>query len=198
MQSSRASDARHEGAGRREDERAAAPEATTGEPAREGEPEARAPTQQPRQERDLQAELAALEDRYKRALADLDNYRKRTAREIERRVTECREGLIRDWLEAVDSVERALRMDPDGPAAEGLRAVLEQMEAILRREGVQRIGAAGEPFDPERFEAVGVRESSEVPDRTVVEVVRSGFGANGHVLRPAQVIVANAQRHDDS
>jgi molecular chaperone GrpE len=141
-----------------------------------------------------QQELSALEDRYKRALADLENYRKRTAREIDRRVADCREGLIRDWLEAVDSVERALRMDPDGPSADGLRAVLEQMEAILRREGVQRIGAAGEPFDPERFEAVGVRSSSEVPDRTVVEVVRSGFGANGSVLRPAQVIVADARR----
>lgn len=148
------------------------------------------------QERDVQAELAGLEERYKRALADLENYRKRTAREIERRVAECREGLIRDWLEAVDSVERALRMAPDGPGADGLRAVLDQMEAILRREGVERIGAAGEPFDPQRFEAVGVRSSSEVPDRTVVEVVRSGFGSDGHVLRPAQVIVADAQRPD--
>jgi molecular chaperone GrpE len=147
---------------------------------------------------DAQAEIAALEDRYKRALADLENYRKRTGREIERRVADCREGLIRDWLEAVDSVERALRMAPEGPAADGLRAVLEQMEAILRREGVQRIGATGEQFDPQRFEAVGVRPSSEVPDRTVVEVVRSGFGSDGHVLRPAQVIVADAQRHDGS
>jgi molecular chaperone GrpE len=145
-----------------------------------------------------QADVEALEERYKRALADLENYRKRTAREIERRVAECREGLIRDWLEALDSVERALGMTPDGPGAEGLRAVLEQMEAILRREGVQRIGAAGEPFDPQRLEAVGVRSSKDVPDRTVVEVVRSGFGSDGHVLRPAQVIVADAQRHDGS
>src|SRR3979490_2503028 len=63
---------------------------------------------------DLHAEFAAMEDRYKRALADLDNYRKRSARELERRVGESREAVIRDWLEAVDSVERALRMDPDG------------------------------------------------------------------------------------
>ena len=147
-------------------------------------------------EADLQPELAAMEDRYKRALADLENYRKRSARELERGVAESREAVIRDWLEVVDSVERALRMDPDGPGADGLRAVLEQMEAILRREGVQRIGAAGEPFDPQRFEAVGVRDTSEVPDRTVMEVVRSGFGADGHVLRPAQVIVADSHRHD--
>jgi molecular chaperone GrpE len=165
-------------------------------PAAEQPAEQREPVAPGSQAPDQQAELAALEERYKRALADLDNYRKRTAREIDRRVAECREGLIRDWLEAVDSVERALRMAPEGPAAEGLRAVLEQMDAILRREGVQRFGTPGEAFDPERLEAVGVRSSSEVPDRTVVEVVRSGFGSDGHVLRPAQVIVADAQRHD--
>jgi molecular chaperone GrpE len=149
-------------------------------------------------ERELQAQVEALEDRYKRALADLENYRKRTVRETDRRVGESRDALIRDWLEAVDSVERALRMAPAGDAADGLRAVLEQMEAILRREGVQRIGAAGEAFDPQRFEAVGVRSGGDVPDRTVVEVVRSGFGSDGHVLRPAQVIVADGQGHDDS
>jgi molecular chaperone GrpE len=191
MQSSRASDSR------------------AGEPS-SGEPQEREPTAPsgggvaPERdqgdlaspEADLQPELAAMEDRYKRALADLENYRKRSARELERGVAESREAVIRDWLEVVDSVERALRMDPDGQGADGLRAVLEQMEAILRREGVQRIGAAGEPFDPQRFEAVGVRDTSEVPDRTVIEVVRSGFGADDHVLRPAQVIVADAHRHD--
>ena len=67
------------------------------------------------------------------------------AREIERRVGEEREAVLLDWLEALDSVERALRMTPD---AEGLQAVLEQMEAILARQGVARAGAPGEPFDP--------------------------------------------------
>jgi molecular chaperone GrpE len=195
MQSSPASDARRQdGPDDRQGEsreQRAAPESE--ESAREQVRPA-----QPAPDRDAQAELAELEERYKRALADLENYRKRAAREMERRVEECRWAVISDWLEAVDSVERALRMDPDGPAAEGLRAVLEQMEAILSREGVQRMGAAGEPFDPQRFEAVGVRATSEVPDRTIVEVVRSGFSADGRVLRPAQVIVADAQRSDGS
>jgi molecular chaperone GrpE len=191
MQSSRASDSRADEpptaeAGERRS--GAPPEGDRTAASDQGDPAVPAP--------DLRAELAAMEDRYKRALADLDNYRKRSARELERRVAESREAVIRDWLEAVDSVERALRMDPDGPAADGLRAVLEQMEAILRREGVHRIGAAGEPFDPQRFEAVGVRDTSEAPDRTVIEVVRSGFGADGRVLRPAQVIVADSHRHD--
>jgi molecular chaperone GrpE len=142
---------------------------------------------------DQAAELAAMEDRYKRALADLDNYRKRSEREVERRVTESREAQLRQWLEVVDSVDRALQLTPDGPAAEGLRAVLEQMEAILARQGVERVGAVGESFDPERHDAVAVVPSAEVPDRTVLEVARSGFSLGDRVLRPAQVVVA---RHE--
>ncbi|MEA2383867.1 MAG: molecular chaperone GrpE [Solirubrobacteraceae bacterium] len=141
-------------------------------------------------EDELRSEVARLDDRYKRALADLDNYRKRSARDIDRRVQEARDALLREWLEALDSVERALRIDAGTPLAEGMRAVLEQMESILARYGVHRIGEAGERFDPERHEAVGVRMTDEVPDHTVVEVARSGFAAGDRVLRPAQVIVS--------
>jgi molecular chaperone GrpE len=144
---------------------------------------------------ELTAELARLEDRYKRALADLDNYRKRSAREIERRVAEARESALRDWLDAVDSVERAVRMEPDGPCAEGLRAVLEQMDSVLARQGAVRIGDAGERFDPERHEAVAVQASAELPDRTIVAVERSGFALGDRVVRPAQVVVARAPEH---
>jgi molecular chaperone GrpE len=136
---------------------------------------------------------AQLEDRYKRALADLDNYRKRSVREVDRRVAESREALVRDWLEAVDAVDRALVMEPENPLAEGLRMVLEQMEAILARQGVQRIGARGEQFDPERHEAVGVRETDEAPDRTVLDVARSGYAIGDRVVRPAEVIVSRSR-----
>ena len=141
-------------------------------------------------EDELRSEVARLEDRYKRALADLDNYRKRSARDIDRRVQEARDALLREWLEALDSVERALRLEIVGPAAAGLRSVLDQMEAILARHGVRRIGATGERFDPERHEAVEARVTDQVPDYTVVEVVRSGFALGDRVLRPAQVVVA--------
>jgi molecular chaperone GrpE len=139
-------------------------------------------------------QLAQAEDRYKRALADLENYRKRSARDLQRRIDESTDALIRDWLDALDSVERALRMQPrDQFLFEGLRAVLSQMEAILERQGVQRTGTAGERFDPERHEAVGVRQTTDLPDRTVVEVARSGFARGDRVLRPAQVIVSDAR-----
>ena len=144
-------------------------------------------------EDDLGEQLADLDLRYKRALADLDNYRKRSQQEIQRRVAETREALLRDWLEVSDSVERALSVEPDGGAvAEGLRAVRAQIDAILARQGVRRVGAVGEPFDPRYHEAVAVRETEDAPGGTIVEVVRSGFSLDGRVLRPALVVVSRA------
>ena len=146
--------------------------------------------EQPERKDGHAAELAQLEDRYKRARADLENYRKRADREIQRRVTERTESLLREWLEAVDSVERALRVAAE-EVSEGLRAVLEQMDAILARHGVVRIKALpGDQFSPELHEAVGTVVTDEFPDRTIAEVVRSGYMIGGRVLRPAEVIVA--------
>jgi molecular chaperone GrpE len=70
--------------------------------------------------------------------------------------------------------------------------VLEQMESILARQGVSRTGETGERFDPERHEAIGVREDGDVPDRSVVDVARSGYALGDRVLRPAQVVVSRA------
>ena len=139
---------------------------------------------------ELRERCAQLDDRWRRALADLDNYRKRASRDVERRVSESRDRLLLDWLEPLDSIERALRTEPENPLFEGLRAVLEQMEAILERHGVRRIGAVGEPFDPERHEAVGTVTVDEVPDQTIADVTRSGFALDDRVLRPAHVVVA--------
>ena len=142
---------------------------------------------------ELEERNAQLEDRYKRALADLENYRKRSARLTESRIAEAREAHLLEWLEAVDSVERALQMEPDGPLADGLRGMLDQMDAILARQGVVRLGIPGEAFDPERHEAVGVRDTHDVPDRTVLDIARSGYALGDRVLRPAQVIVSRAR-----
>jgi molecular chaperone GrpE len=145
-------------------------------------------------ERDLNAELAQMEDRFKRAAADLDNYRKRAARELERLVGERGDAILRDWLEVVDGLDRALRQKPESTLYDGLRAVLDQVESVLERQGVRRIGTAGEPFDPSRHEAVEVRETGDAPANAVLEVRRSGFARGDQILRPAEVVVARAPR----
>jgi molecular chaperone GrpE len=134
-----------------------------------------------------------MEDRFKRARADLENYRKRTYREMEHRLAERHEALLREWLEVADSVERAAAAaGGDSPLAGGLAALGEQIDALLQRQGMTRFGAPGERFDPERHEAVAARPSDEHPDGTILEVVRAGYERGGRVLRPAQVVVARS------
>jgi molecular chaperone GrpE len=179
MQSSRASD----------EEQGAASAGEAKRPGESAEAEQRSGTEQ--EAAQLRAQVAELDERWKRALADLDNYRKRSAREIDRRVAEEREQLLHEFLNVVDVVERALQLgSPGEPTYEGLRGLLEQLEASLRRHDVTRIGSAGEAFDPLRHEAVAVRDTDDLPPHTVVESVRSGFALGDRVLRPAQVVVS--------
>jgi molecular chaperone GrpE len=133
------------------------------------------------------ARLDETEDHYLRARADLDNYRKRSERDVDRRVREQSDALLRGWLEVVDTVERALALERDDP---GLRAVLEQMESLLTRHGVRRFGELGDTFDPERHEAIAVVAEPGRPAGTIADVARSGYSVGDRVLRPAQVAVA--------
>ncbi len=161
----------------------------------EGEPrpETEAQPEQTAELEQLRARLVEAEDRSLRARADLDNYRKRADRELERRVLSERDALLLRWLEVVDGVERALSLEAEHPeAARGLHAVREQMETILARDGVEPIGAPGDEFDPELHEAVLVVPAADRPAGTVVDVARSGYRVGDRVLRPAQVAVASA------
>jgi molecular chaperone GrpE len=136
------------------------------------------------------AQLATSEDRFLRARADLENYRRRSERELERRVQERSDALLLAWLEVVDSVERALALEPEEAARAGLRAFLEQMQGILARQGVTRAGEVGDPFDPERHEAVAVVPDSGLEAGTIADVARPGYSIGDRVVRPAQVAVA--------
>ena len=111
----------------------------------------------PEAERDA-IELERLRDRWLRARADLENYRKRSDREIERRVGDERDRLLLEWLHVVDDADRALRFGSVADAP--LRLVRQQMLALLARHGAERLEAEGTPFDPELHEAVGVRTAT--------------------------------------
>ena len=138
---------------------------------------------------DAQAELAATQDRYLRARADLENYRRRAGGDLERRVQEQRDEILRAWLDPVDSVERALALADDPRLARDLQALLGQMEGILRRYDVTRSGSVGEQFDPDRHEAIAVVPSDRQPGGTIAEVAQAGYSAGDRLLRPAQVAV---------
>jgi molecular chaperone GrpE len=135
-------------------------------------------------------EAAELEDRLRRALADMDNLRKRCARDIERERAAERARVAAAWLPIVDNLELALQHAEDAPGVvEGVRAVHQQAVATLARLGFPRFDAVGQPFDPALHEAVGAVEDG-APAWTVVAVVRPGYGTPEALLRPAGVVVA--------
>ncbi len=127
----------------------------------------------------------------RRALADLDNLRKRSERELSRARSLERAAVAAEWLPIVDDLERAIEHSNADALAllEGVRAVHEQAVALLARLGFPRFDDMGKPFDPTRHEAVGVIDSDSAAG-IVAGVVRPGYDGPGTVLRPAGVVVS--------
>jgi len=142
----------------------------------------------------LQARLAEAEDQKLRALADLDNLRKRCAAQVERAEADARAQVARQWLPVVDNLERALEHAAADPRTivEGIQAVRQQALGVLTSLGFPRRDDTGATFDPARHEAVAATYDPRVPPGTVVQVVRPGYGEPDRQLRPAQVVVAKA------
>jgi molecular chaperone GrpE len=142
---------------------------------------------------DLEAQVAELEDRWRRAVADFDNLRKRMAREAAAQARAERGRVAAQWLPVVDNLDRALEHAESDPSAivPGVRAVRDQAVEILERLGFpRRSDDLGERFDPARHEAVGVLPVPDAEAGTVVQVVRPGYGTGEYLLRPAAVVVA--------
>jgi molecular chaperone GrpE len=165
--------------------------ATAGSEAAPGGPDARGPEA-------AGPDAAELEDRWRRALADLDNVRKRYAREVGRERTAERELVTAAFLPVLDTLDRAVEHADADPRSivEGIRTLREQALAVVSGLGFRREDEPGVPFDPARHEVVGVVDagSSGVAPGAVAAVVRPGYGTTDHPLRPAAVTVA--QRSD--
>ncbi|MBZ3906783.1 MULTISPECIES: nucleotide exchange factor GrpE [Streptomyces] len=141
------------------------------------------------------ATLREAEDRWRRALADLDNQRKRHARELERVAASERARTAAAFLPVIDNLELALShatADPDA-IVEGVRAVRDQAVNVLERLGYPRHAESGVPFDPARHEVVGVVQDPDADPNTVVQVLRPGYGEAERQLRPAAVTVAKRE-----
>ena len=144
----------------------------------------------------LEQRVAELEDLWRRALAELDNYRKRTTRELARARRDERAKAAAEWLPVIDNLDLALehaRADPEN-IVEGVRAVRQQALAVLAALGYPRRDDEGVAFDPTYHEAVSTVEDEDLPPGTVARVVRPGYGSEDEVLRPAAVVVATRDR----
>lgn len=145
-------------------------------------------------ERELTGQLDQERERTLRALADLDNARKRAQREREEVVRYGLERALKELLPVIDNLDRALDLGDrtgkwDG-LAEGVRMTRKLLEDTLARQGLKAFSARGKPFDPHLHEAMGHEEREDLPPNAVSTEVLRGFTLHDRLVRPALVMVA--------
>lgn len=130
-------------------------------------------------------------DKYLRAEAELDNFRKRSERLREEALGRTRRGILGGVLDVADNLRRALAAESADSTSlrTGVEGTLRQLERLLALEGVTPIEAMGMPFDPALHEAVAAQERPDLDSERVIEVERPGYLLNGELLRPARVVV---------
>ncbi|MGU3470014.1 nucleotide exchange factor GrpE [Paenibacillus sp. D51F] len=168
--------------------------AAAGEPApAEGAAEAEAPAGDSRYD-ELSKQAEEHQQRYLRAQADFDNFRRRTQKEKEELAQYASSKLLTQLLPVVDNFERALAAaagsgDSDS-LAKGVDMIFRQLQGVLEQEGLKAMEAVGSPFNPEFHQAIMQVESDEHEEGIVVEEVQKGYILKDKVLRPAMVKVS--------
>ncbi len=158
----------------------------------------------------LEERLAAAEeeaktnyDRYVRLAAEFDNFRKRSAREMQDFKKFANENLVRELLPVVDNLERAL-VSTETPASkekglkEGIELTLREILRVLDKFGVTPIHSLNEPFDPAYHQAMMQEPRDNVPENTVISEMQKGYTMQDRLLRPAMVIVSAPKSTDDT
>jgi len=150
---------------------------------------------------ELAEKLAAAEDeakanydRFLRAAAELENVKKRAQKDLEDLRKFANESLIKELLNVVDNLERALDVpltgDSDNQIAAGVTLTLKDLLKILQKYGVQSIESLGEPFDPAIHQAMMQQEVADQPANVVVQEMQKGYMIHDRLLRPAMVVVS--------
>jgi molecular chaperone GrpE len=144
----------------------------------------------------VQAEVDTNRDKWLRAMAELDNFRKRTRVHLESSLILARADVLKQLLEVLDNFERAMEaweqaeQPPDESFVKGVRLIQDQLLRVLRENRVEKIDSIGAPFDPNLHEAVSQIETDEVESQHVARVIKEGYRFHETVLRPAMVVVA--------
>lgn len=144
-----------------------------------------------------EAEARATQEREQvlRVAAEMDNIRKRAARDVEQAHRFALERFAQELLGVADSLEMATATAANADAASlaaGQEATLRLLKSTFAKFAINQIDPAGEPFDPERHEAMAMQPSGTAEPDSVLQVVQTGYELNGRLLRPARVIVARA------
>lgn len=139
-----------------------------------------------------QQEIDEINDRYKRVLAEFENYKKRSGKEREVLYNTILSDIVEVFLPIVDNLENALKIETkDTEYKKGIELVLKQFKEILKTKGVEEIPALGEIFDPALHEAVSSIQAPDKKEKEIVEEYRKGYKIGTKVIRHSMVIVAN-------
>lgn len=144
----------------------------------------------------LQAERDQFFENWKRTMAELDNYRRRVAREIEQAAKFSVQPLVHDILPALDNLQRTIQAAEQSGNIDnlltGLRMVTKQFDEIFAKHHAVPINAVGQPFDPNLHSALTQVPTAEHPPMTVLQEIERGYRMHDRVVRPARVIVSCA------
>jgi len=146
---------------------------------------------------ELEEQVAAAKDQSLRAVAELQNVRRRAEQDVEKAHKFALEKFAGDLLPIVDTLERALEMsNPEDeaikPMREGIELTLKMFHDTLVRYNLEPVDPHGEPFNPEHHQAMAMEESIRLEPGSVVKVFQKGYLLNGRLLRPAMVVVSKA------
>lgn len=146
---------------------------------------------------EMQVQRDEFQDQWQRALAELENYRRRVQKEHNEQVTYQSLPLARDLLPGLDNLQRALQAadaaEVSGDLVDGVRMVAQQFDEILARHGIESIAAENEPFDPAVHEAVQQVASADREPMTILQEIERGYRLGDRVVRPSKVIVVAAE-----
>jgi molecular chaperone GrpE len=136
---------------------------------------------------------------YLRAVAELDNYRKRMDRELDNARKYAVERFAQELVTVGDSLEAGITAGTSNPGPallEGAQATLKQLHKAFEKAGMKLIDPQGQAFDPNFHEAMVAQEAPDKPANTVLNVIQKGYSLNGRLLRPARVIVSKNSAGD--
>jgi len=137
-------------------------------------------------------ELEEMTDRYKRLMAEFDNFKKRSSKEREGLYNSLISDIVTSLLPVIDNLEKAVSVKTEDEAyKQGVELVLKQFKEVLTANGVQEIEAVGIPFDPEVHEAVGMVTDETLGEKIIKEEYRKGYKIGSKVIRHSMVVVAN-------
>ena len=133
-----------------------------------------------------------LDDRYKRILAEFENFKKRSGKEREGLYNSILSDVIEVILPVVDNLENALKVaTKDENYKKGIELVLKQFKDVLASKGVEEIKALGETFDPELHEAVSSIQDDNLGEKEIAQEYRKGYKIGSKIIRHSMVVVAN-------